>query len=105
MGSLVRQLLCPRNRQTKAMEHGQMYEPVAIAAFAKKMGCIVNSAGLFIHKEYGFLGASPDGIAIFPSGEKALLEVNCPLTAKGLTLEEWIELKKIPVLKRKLKVK
>ena len=87
------------------MEHGQMYEPVATAAFVKKMGCIVNSAGLFIHKEYGFLGASPDGITIFPSGEKALLEVKCPLTAKGLTLEEWIALKKIHVLKRNLIVK
>ena len=43
----------------------------------------MNSAVLFIHKEDGFLGASPDGIAIFPSGEKALLEVKCPLTAKG----------------------
>ena len=102
VGSLVRQLLYPRNRQTKAMEHGQMYEPVAIAAFAKKMGCIVNSAGLFIHKEYGFLGASPDGIAIFPSGEKALLEVKCPLTAKGLTLEEWIALKKNTCLEKKV---
>ena len=76
------------------MEHGHMYEPVAIAALAKKMGCIVNSAGLFIHKKYGFLWASPDGIAIFPSGEKGLLEVKCPLTAKGLTLEEWMVLKK-----------
>ena len=65
-----------------------MYEPVAIAAFLKKTGCIVNSAGLFMHKEYGFLGASPDGIAVFPSSEKALLELKCPLTAKGLTLEE-----------------
>ena len=61
VGSLVRQLLYPRNRQTKAMEHGQMYEPVAIAAFAKKMGCIVNSTGLFIHKEYGFLGPVQTG--------------------------------------------
>ena len=62
----------------------------------------MNSAGLFIHKEYGFLGASPDGIAIFTSGEKALLEVKCPLTAKGLSLEEWIALKKNTCLEKKV---
>ena len=78
-----------------------MYEPMAIAAFERKMGCKVNPTGLFIHRKYVFLGASPDGIAIFPSGERALLEVKCPLTAKGRTMTEWMARQKYICLEKK----
>ena len=86
---LVRQLLYPKNRQTKAMEHGQMYEQIAISAFEKKMDCKVHPSGLFVHIKYGYFAASPDGIATFLSGDTAVLEVKCPFSAKNLNIEEW----------------
>jgi len=39
---LQRQLLFPKNCQTKSTEHGKMYEQIATSAFEKKMDCKVH---------------------------------------------------------------
>jgi hypothetical protein len=74
------------------MDYGLMLKLMGIAAFEGKMRVKVNSAGMFIHKKYLFLGASPDGVVIFPSGEKPLQEVKCPFTAKGLIMTKRMEI-------------
>lgn len=47
---------------TKDMEYGQYHESVARTLFIEKMNKCVRPAGLFIDEEFGFLGASPDGM-------------------------------------------
>lgn len=47
---------------TKDMSYGQLNESVARTLFTEKMKKNVRPAGLFIDKEFGFLGASPDGM-------------------------------------------
>lgn len=48
-----------------ATEYGIRNESVAIGKFMEKTGKIVKPSGLFVDLEYGFLGASPDGMYYF----------------------------------------
>jgi hypothetical protein len=84
----VRQLLYPKNHQTKAMEHGQMYKQIAILAFEKKMDYKVHPSGLFVHIKYRYFAVSPDGRATFLSGDM-VLEAKNIFSAKNLNIEEW----------------
>lgn len=47
---------------TNDMAYGHYNESVARTLFAEKMKKVVRPAGLFIDEEFGFLGASPDGM-------------------------------------------
>ncbi|XP_063387321.1 uncharacterized protein LOC134673288 [Cydia fagiglandana] len=70
----VKQILYKNNILTSDMKYGQHNEAVARTLFETTTNKKVERAGLFIDKQYGFLGASPDGIII---DENALLEIKC----------------------------
>ena len=48
-------------------------------------------AGLVVNTAQSWLGASPDAIVTMANGEKVLVEIKCPYTARELTLDEAID--------------
>jgi putative phage-type endonuclease len=52
------------NNIKSSLHYGQKYEPLSIMLYEKKYNTIIESFGCIQHKEYNFLGASPDGINI-----------------------------------------
>jgi len=58
--------------------------------FELKLGLEIFPAGLFIDKISSFLACSPDGLI----GDKDLLEVKCPYSAKDMTVIEGVATKK-----------
>lgn len=67
--------------------YGIQYEPMAKKDFELKSGLEVLSASLFIDEIINFLACSPDGLI----GNKDLLEVKCPYSAKDMTVIEGVE--------------
>lgn len=61
--------------QGAAIEHGEEYEPAAIAEFMRQTGLIVKQCGFIAHGS--FAGGSPDGLI----DDHALIEVKCPHNA------------------------
>lgn len=61
-------------------EWGKCYEPVATSVYSFIKDTIVHEYGLIPHREYPFLGASPDGI----STDGVMLEVKCPYTNRKI---------------------
>lgn len=59
-------------------EHGNKYEPIAIAKYESIYNDKIYETGLYIHNDYPWLGASPDGVT--SSGK--LVEVKCPYKRK-----------------------
>ncbi len=57
-------------------EHGTYYEPIAREIFENKTKLKVFPCGLIIHKNFPYIGASPDGI----TSNSRLLEIKCPVT-------------------------
>ncbi|CAH1141268.1 unnamed protein product [Phyllotreta striolata] len=62
-------------------------EPCARSNFEKLLNVVVKDCGLFVHPDYPFLAASPDGL-IEPDG---LVEIKCPYKAKEVAPDEGIE--------------
>ncbi|KAI8440666.1 hypothetical protein MSG28_001865 [Choristoneura fumiferana] len=58
----VKSILYKNNVLTNDMAYGQYNESVARTLFIEKLQKAVRPAGLFIDEEFGFLGASPDGV-------------------------------------------
>jgi len=83
----------PPTLQTKAILHGKAYEKTAIAQLQKKLGIQVSPAGLYVHPEFPFLGASPDGKV----GENSVVEVKCPYVGRNKKIEPCAE---IPYLEK-----
>lgn len=57
-----------------ALEHGNLYEPVAIEAYEDKLGVVVIQPQPLVHPTLSFVGGTPDGLI----GDDGLLEVKCP---------------------------
>jgi len=68
----------------EATEHGNTHEDDAIDCYEALTGCHVKYTGQHIHKDYGWLAASPDGLV----GNDGLIEVKCPFRAKYTKLAE-----------------
>jgi putative phage-type endonuclease len=62
----------------EATRWGQHYEDIAIEKYSELYNKKVLAFGLLIHREYSWLGGSPDGITT----DGILLEVKCPLKRK-----------------------
>ncbi len=77
--NLVKRLLYPRELHTKAVMHGRLYEPVALAYYERTTNTKVEPAGIFVDAERPYLGASPDGLI----GTTGIVEVKCPCTIEG----------------------
>ena len=57
-----------------ATEYGQQNEQNAIADYEMQSGNKVQECGFFVHPDFEWLGASPDGLI----GDDGLIEVKCP---------------------------
>lgn len=90
-GNVVSDLLHSNFNGNIYTRYGNENERNAIRDFEKLAGRTVVSCGLFIHQDYPFLAASPDGLV----GDDALVEVKCPYKGKDLTPEEAIMGKQI----------
>lgn len=69
---------------TSAMQHGLLYEKVAVELYTKLTGRACTAAGLFIHKDYPYLAGSPDGLI----DDDGLIEVKCPYSVKDIHPDE-----------------
>lgn len=70
----------PDRYVSRAMEKGVENEPLAIAAYEDRMGCLVETVGFASHPTIDWFGASPD----FLRDEDGCGEVKCPTPAVHL---------------------
>jgi len=61
-----------------ATAHGTLLEPIVRDLYDKKFNRKSHEIGLVQHREYPWLGASPDGV----TEDGILVEIKCPLTRK-----------------------
>ena len=61
-----------------ATEHGTLLEPLVRDLYDARTGRKSHEIGLVQHREYPWLGASPDGV----TEDGLLIEIKCPLTRK-----------------------
>ena len=59
-----------------AVHFGKINEPVAAELFEKEIKSPLQKCGLFIHREYPFIGASPDRITEFETIRRTV-EIKC----------------------------
>jgi hypothetical protein len=85
--TLVQTFLYSKPFTNKAVQYGKVNEKNAIHTYCERTGEKVSDCGLFVHLEYGYLGASPDGLT--DSG--GIIEVKCPKKAENLTIAEAIK--------------
>ncbi len=57
-----------------ATEYGTAHEPLALLDYEMETGNTVEECGFFVHQEFDWLGASPDGLI----GDHGLIEIKCP---------------------------
>lgn len=81
--------------ESEATKYGKIHERDALEMLEKQEQIVIEGCGLFIDKEFCFLGASPDGIII---GSNGIVEVKCCYSVKGLTFQEAIATKKLKFL-------
>jgi putative phage-type endonuclease len=61
-----------------ATEHGTLLEPIVRDLYDQRTGRKSHEIGLVQHRQYPWLGASPDGV----TEDGLLIEIKCPLTRK-----------------------
>ena len=75
---------------------GRHHEPIAVHKYISQMttmnhlGVSVENCGFIILPEYGWLGASPDGIVRDPTSEQpcGIIEIKCPYSKREMTPQE-----------------
>lgn len=67
----------PDRYVSRAMKFGVENEPLAIAAYEHRMGCMTEPVGFAFHPRIKWFGASPDGLI----GDDGCIEVKCPTSA------------------------
>ena len=72
-----------------ATEYGQLNEPMALLDFVNKYGYAVHEVGFYVHPDYAWLGASPDGIFENNMGEQCILEIKCPFGLRNEPLPQF----------------
>lgn len=90
--NLVKELLygyVPLN--VASLQYGKRNEHLAIDALRGLYGIEIKPCGLFVDKTLPFLGATPEGLI----NNEGIIEVKCPYSARHLTPEDAIELRKI----------
>ena len=65
-------------RGNAATAHGTLLEPLVRDLYDQRTGRKSHEIGLVQHREYPWLGASPDGV----TEDGLLIEIKCPLTRK-----------------------
>jgi len=72
-----------------ATEYGSLNEPIAQLDYTNKTGNAVHECGFFVHPEYEWLGASPDGLIESDNGELMVLEIKCPFSKRNDLIPEF----------------
>lgn len=80
---------------THASRWGNDFEDIAVQQFCNDAQCSVERIGLVVHKDYKWLGCSPDGMI----GDDMLLEIKCPINTKhtvpavalSIKLANWVQ--------------
>jgi len=72
-----------------ATEYGSLNEPIAQLDYTNKTGNAVHECGFFVHPEYDWLGASPDGLIELDNGELIVLEIKCPYSKRNDLMPEF----------------
>lgn len=75
-----------------ATEYGASHEPLATMEYFGKTGNFVEECGFFVHPEYDWLGASPDGLV----GDDGLIEIKCPFGLRNKKDPEFKTLQEQP---------
>lgn len=88
--SLVKSLLYS-SFDCEAMAYGRKHEAIAKQQIEAEIGKTIDPCGLFIDLEKPFLGATPDGLI----DDDGIVEIKCPSSARNLTPDEAIQIKKI----------
>lgn len=70
---LVKDILYPKELNTKSVVFGRMHEKDAIQKYEERNGVEVKECGLFCSIDFPYLGASPDGLV----GSDGIVEVKC----------------------------
>ncbi len=79
-----------------ATEYGSLHEPLAQMEFVTKYGYAVHEVGFYVHPDYAWLGASPDGVFENRKGEECLLEIKCPFSLRNEPLPQFKPLAEQP---------
>jgi len=72
-----------------ATEYGSLNEPIAQLDYTNKTGNAVHECGFFVHPDYSWLGASPDGLIESDNGELMVLEIKCPFSKRNDLIPEF----------------
>ncbi|KAH7978891.1 hypothetical protein HPB49_007241 [Dermacentor silvarum] len=95
--SLVKTLLylSDRSVSAEAMVYGRVHEKDAVEACALLLRSLdrqvtVQETGLHIHSDHSLLAASTDRV-LRTDGEEGILEVKCPFSKQGQTMDEACE--------------
>lgn len=92
--SLVKKIIYGSNiSSVPAIRYGIDNEETAIKQLEKQEKIIIQSCGLFVDQEHGFLGTTPDG-----KYADGLIEIKCPSSLANLALDD--AMKKHPFWKR-----
>lgn len=90
-GPLIKQILYQKDLSNiPSIKHGRSNEATAIRELAAILNMPIEKCGLFIDREFPFLGATPDGKC-----EIGIIEIKCPSSAYGLEPDDAIKLKKV----------
>jgi len=79
-----------------ATEYGSLHEPLAQMEFITKYCYAVHDVGFYVHPDYAWLGASPDGVFENSMGEECLLEIKCPFSLRNEPLPQFKPLAEQP---------
>lgn len=79
--------------QSKAMEHGVLFEPQALEEYVKRTGNNAQEIGFCIHDKFDYIAVSPDALVLENGTYSGAVEIKCPSTKKHI---EYIRQNKIP---------
>ncbi|EDO34413.1 predicted protein [Nematostella vectensis] len=76
---------------TPDMLYGIEEEPKAIALYEKCRNATVNESGLWVHADFPYLGASPDGLIFVDGKLDGIVEVKCLKILKTRTVKQLLD--------------
>ena len=81
-GTLAKNLLSTKPFNSRATQHGKLYEGVAIKKYKAMMGTPVQRCGLTVCQDYPYLAASPNGLV----GSDICVEVKGPYAVRSMNV-------------------
>ena len=78
---------------SKAMEHGILFEPEALATYNERHNANAEEVGFCVHDNYYWLAVSPDALIFDNVDAVGAVEIKCPSSKKHV---EYIRQNKIP---------